>query len=70
MAKFPWKCRFAGWSKWHNIRRYGGDFVHGCEPVYDNNEIVEIQSVEEPIYLQELAEQITVEKDKEDVIIQ
>ena len=39
------------------------------KPVDDNNEIVEIQSVEEPIYMQELAEQITVEKDKEDVIV-
>ena len=39
------------------------------KPVDDNNEIVEIQSVEEPIYIQELAEQITIEKDKEDVIV-
>ena len=41
----------------------------GVKPVDDNNEIVEIQSVEEPIYMQELAEQITVETVKEDVTV-
>ena len=39
------------------------------KPMDDNNKNVEIQSFEEPIYMQELAEQITVEKDKEDVIV-
>ena len=47
----------------------GETLFTGVKPVDDNNEIVEIQSVEEPIYMQELAEEITVEKDKEDVIV-